>query len=59
MNSSPFIAGDARILSGGFCGVVSGTYDLTPCDISPGEPVLEYAGPDGDAIAAARRARNC
>lgn len=56
MNSSPFIAGDARVLSGGFCGVVSGTYDLTPCDISPGEPVLEYAGPDGDAIAAARRA---
>lgn len=56
MNSSPFIAGDARVLSGGFCGVVTGTYDLTPCDISPGDPVLEYAGPDGDAIAAARRA---
>ena len=56
MNSSPFIAGDARVLSGGFCGVVTGTYDLTPCDISPGEPVLEYAGPDGNAIAAARRA---
>lgn len=56
MNSSPFIAGDARVLSGGFYGIVSGTYDLTPCNISPGESVLEYAGPDGDAIAAARRA---
>ena len=56
MNSSPFIAGDARVLSGGFYGIVSGTYDLTPCNITPGESVLEYAGPDGNAIAAARRA---
>lgn len=56
MNSSPFIAGDARVLSGGFYGIVSGTYDLTPCNISPNESVLEHAGPDGDAIAAARRA---
>ena len=56
MSSSPFIAGDARVLSGGFCGSVTGTYDLAPSYIVSGDPVLEYAGPDGDAIAAARRA---
>lgn len=56
MSSSPFIAGDARVLSGGLKRALTGTYDNTPYVVRPGrDEVLEYPGPDGDALAAASR----
>ena len=55
MNSSPFVAGDARILSGGLCGTRTGTYDYTPDEVEATNTVLEYAGADGNAVSAAER----
>lgn len=56
MSSSPFIAGDARVLSGGLKRATTGTYDNAPYVVQPDDDVLEYPGADGSALAAASRA---